>query len=62
MMQRMDNRPREAQVVLPYEPNFTGHWEAARRRQETREWLRRREQAISAGEPKRDDDQPHKAA
>lgn len=54
---------RNSKIVLPYEPSYTGHREAARRRQETCEWLRRREQAVSAGEPIRDDeDRPHKAA
>lgn len=54
---------RNSQIVLPYEPGYTGHRDAARRRQETREWLRRREQAVGAGEPDRDnDDRPHKAA
>ncbi len=35
-------------VILPYEPNYRGHWEEAKRRQETKEWLRRREQAVKS--------------
>jgi hypothetical protein len=30
-------------LVFPYDPGYTGHWEAEKRREETREWLRRRE-------------------
>jgi hypothetical protein len=33
-------------VILPYEPGYTGHWELEKRRKETKEWLRRREQEI----------------
>jgi hypothetical protein len=29
--------------ILPYEPGYTGHWEAKKRRKETKEWLRQRE-------------------
>jgi hypothetical protein len=34
--------------LLPYEPGYTGHWEAERRRRETGEWLRRREIEVAA--------------
>jgi hypothetical protein len=34
--------------LLPYEPGYTGHWEAERRRRETREWLRQREIEVAA--------------
>ena len=30
-------------VLLPYDPQYTGHREAEKRRQETGEWLRQRE-------------------
>lgn len=39
---------RKSQLVLPCDPEYTAHREAAKRRQETREWLRRREQAAAA--------------
>ena len=29
-----------SKFILPYEPGYTGHWEAEKRRKETREWLR----------------------
>jgi hypothetical protein len=32
--------------ILPYEPGYTGHWEIEKRRKETREWLREREQQV----------------
>jgi hypothetical protein len=32
--------------ILPYEPGYTGHWEAEKRRKETKEWLRQREREI----------------
>ena len=32
-----------SKFILPYEPGYTGHWEAEKRRKETREWLRQRE-------------------
>ena len=32
--------PRTSNVILPYEPGYTGHWEEEKRRKETREWLR----------------------
>ena len=28
-----------SKFILPYEPGYTGHWEAEKRRKETREWL-----------------------
>jgi hypothetical protein len=34
-----------SKVILPYEAD-TGHWEAEKRRKETREWLRKREQQV----------------
>jgi hypothetical protein len=34
--------------ILPYEPGYTGHWEAEKRRKETREWLRQRERDLAA--------------
>jgi hypothetical protein len=37
-----------SKFVLPYEPGYTGHWEAEKRRKETREWLRRREREVAA--------------
>jgi hypothetical protein len=33
-----------SKVILPYEPGYTGHWEMEKRRKETKEWLRQREQ------------------
>ena len=27
--------PRTSNVILPYEPGYTGHWEAEKRRKET---------------------------
>lgn len=38
--------PRTSKVILPYEPGYTGHWEAEKRRKATREWLRQREAEI----------------
>ena len=38
--------PRTSNVILPYEPGYTGHWEAEKRRKETQEWLRQREAEI----------------
>jgi hypothetical protein len=35
-----------SKVILPYEPGYTGHWEMEKRRKETREWLREREQRM----------------
>jgi hypothetical protein len=32
--------------ILPYEPGYTGHWEAEKRRKETKEWLCQREREI----------------
>jgi len=37
-----------SKFILPYEPGYTGHWEAEKRRKETREWLRKREREIAA--------------
>jgi hypothetical protein len=35
-----------SKVILPYEPGYTGHWEMEKRRKETRDWLREREQQV----------------
>ena len=35
-----------SKVILPYEPGYTGHWEVEKRRKETREWLRKREEEV----------------
>ena len=35
-----------SKVILPYEPGYTSHWEAEKRRKETREWLRKREEQV----------------
>ena len=35
-----------SKFILPYEPGYTGHWEAEKRRKETREWLRQRERDL----------------
>jgi hypothetical protein len=37
-----------SKFILPYEPGYTGHWEAEKRNKETREWLRQRERDIAA--------------
>ena len=34
--------------LLPYEPGYTGHWEAEKRRKKTKAWLRQREREIAA--------------
>jgi hypothetical protein len=34
--------------TLPYEPDYTGHWEEERRRKETKDWLRERERVIES--------------
>jgi len=34
--------------LLPYEPGYTGDWEAEKRRKETKAWLRKREREIAA--------------
>ena len=34
--------------LLPYEPGYTGHWEAEKLRKETKAWLRQREREIAA--------------
>ena len=44
-----------SKFILPYEPGYTGHWEAEKRRKETREWLRQRERDLAAPEtPEKD--------
>jgi hypothetical protein len=35
-----------SKVILPYEPGYNGHWEMEKRRKETRDWLREREQQV----------------
>ena len=42
-LERVSVRPK---VILPFEPGYTGHWEMEKRRKETREWLREREQQV----------------
>jgi hypothetical protein len=44
-LERPPMRP-SSKVILPYEPGYTGHWEMEKRRKETKEWLRRREQEV----------------
>jgi hypothetical protein len=36
-----------SKIVLPYEPDYVGHREAEKRRQETKEWLQRRERELA---------------
>ena len=38
---------RLSKIVLPYEPDYVGHREAVKRRQETKEWLRQRERELA---------------
>jgi hypothetical protein len=40
-----------SKIVLPYEPDYVGHREAAKRRQETKEWLRQRERELAERAP-----------
>jgi hypothetical protein len=40
-----------SKIVLPYEPDYVGHREAEKRRQETKEWLRRRERELAERSP-----------
>jgi hypothetical protein len=35
-------------LVFPYDPQYTGHWEAEKRRKETRKWLRQREREVKS--------------
>jgi hypothetical protein len=51
-----DMRDKAEQPALAYEPNYTGHREAERRRKEVREWLKRREWAPDARPMIKDDD------
>jgi len=39
-----------SKLVLPYEPNYTGHREAEKRRKQTREWLRQRDRVLQRRE------------
>jgi hypothetical protein len=41
-------KTKEDQAPLAYEPNYTGHLEAERRRKEVQEWLKRREWVADA--------------
>ena len=41
-----------SKIVLPYEPDYVGHREAEKRRQETKEWLRRRERELAERRPR----------
>jgi hypothetical protein len=38
-------------IILPYEPQYTGHREADDRRRATKEWLRRKEQKLHEEAP-----------
>jgi hypothetical protein len=38
-------------VVLPYEPQYSGHREAEQRRKLTKEWLQRREREVEQQSP-----------
>jgi hypothetical protein len=38
--------PKPSRLVLNCDPEYTAHREAARRREETRDWLRQRERII----------------
>ena len=38
--------PKSSQLVLNCDPEYTAHREAAKRREETREWLRQRERIV----------------
>jgi hypothetical protein len=40
-----------SKIVLPYEPDYVGHREAAKRRLETKEWLRQREHELAERSP-----------
>jgi hypothetical protein len=40
-----------SKIVLPYEPDYVGHREAEKRRQETKEWLRQRERELAGRSP-----------
>jgi len=37
-----------SKFTLPYEHDYTGHWEAAKRRNETKNWLKLREQELES--------------
>jgi hypothetical protein len=37
-----------SKLLLPYEPGYTGHWKAEKRRKETKACLRQREREIAA--------------
>jgi hypothetical protein len=54
-----------ANFILPYEPQYVGHWQAEQRRKETERWLRRRESSrrspsIVPDHPVQDDELPAK--
>jgi hypothetical protein len=44
----MEYMRQKSRSVLPCDPEYTGHREAEKRRQETREWLLQRERASTA--------------
>jgi hypothetical protein len=44
----MEYMRQKSRLVLPCDPEYTGHREAEKRRQETREWLLQRGRASSA--------------
>jgi hypothetical protein len=37
-----------SKFTLPYEPQYTGHREAQKQHQETKEWLLRRERGVAS--------------
>jgi hypothetical protein len=37
----------ESRIVLPYEPQYSGHREAEKRRKQTHDWLARRERELA---------------
>ena len=45
-------------IVLPYEPQYTGHRELEKRREATKEWLRQREIELAVDSPPLAPDQP----
>src|SRR5262245_35423575 len=40
--------PQTSNFILPYEPEYTGHREEEKRREETREWLRQRKRELES--------------
>jgi hypothetical protein len=37
----------ESRIVLPYEPQYSGHREAEKRRKQTHDWLAQRERELA---------------